>query len=113
MKPIDCRLEEWGSWSVCTAQCAGGQKYRSRKYVEGISGKGCEDSLKEVTGCNEDPCEADRNCEWGDWTDFGDCSVTCGGGYRSRDRHVKLDQAPRRTAEDNNLLWGNPSVRSM
>ena len=41
-------------------------------------------------GCNDTPCAAVVNCQWGQWSDFGACSRECGGGTKTRFRHVDV-----------------------
>lgn len=39
-----------------------------------------------VFNCTEDPCNVD--CEWGSWSEWSQCSVSCGSGQRSSRRTV-------------------------
>ncbi|KAL1006349.1 hypothetical protein UPYG_G00071200, partial [Umbra pygmaea] len=39
-----------------------------------------------VLNCTEDPCDAD--CEWGSWSEWTPCSVSCGSGQRTSSRAV-------------------------
>ena len=32
------------------------------------------------------------NCEWNDWQ-YGECSKTCGGGYRTNNRTKRIEEA--------------------
>ena len=53
----DCVQEEWSEWSVCSAECDGGEQARIRPILTPASGGGlaCE-ATEETLACNEDPC---------------------------------------------------------
>jgi len=91
----DCALSYWSSWTACSVTCGGGQKYRTREVESSASGggEGCKANLKEVESCNVDPCVEPIDCVWGEWTEYGACSASCGGGQKVRDREIV--QAPR------------------
>jgi len=93
--PIDCKLSEWEKWSSCSHPCGGGQKMRSRKILEHpqYQGKDCPTGLDEVAPCNMESCETPSDCQTGDWTPWGECSATCGGGEKHRSR--KIEKASR------------------
>ncbi|CAD7963524.1 unnamed protein product [Amoebophrya sp. A25] len=96
--PKDCLLNEWSSWSECTASCGGGVKQRSRKVATwpAYGGKGCDGVLEEVADCNEELCKEDQppkelppvNCEMSPWDEWGACSAECGEGQRTRKREI-------------------------
>jgi len=84
--PQDCELDQWGAWSSCSRSCGSGFSHRTRipKVLEQFGGKGCEEHRVEEIGCHLRPCP--RNCQWSFWGDWQSCSVTCGGGNRTRKR---------------------------
>ncbi len=88
--PVDCVMSEWSSWGQCTSKCGGGSQTRSRTVLTPPSngGKPCEGQLSEVQGCNNQVCTGAVDCEWGEWHHWGACSKHCGGGQKSRFRHV-------------------------
>ena len=53
----DCVEGEWGEWSVCSAECDGGEETRTRPIVTEASGDGlaCGDT-EEMRPCNEEAC---------------------------------------------------------
>ena len=55
--PLDCRLEEWGDWSACSAECAGGAHTRKRGVIEYDAYGGVEcGNTTETLPCNLFPC---------------------------------------------------------
>jgi len=83
--PVDCKVDDWGGWSDCSADCGGGAQSRSReKTVEPeFKGNPCPEQT-ESRECNGFACNAD--CELKDWTDWSLCSKACGGGHQERTR---------------------------
>ena len=79
--PVDCVVSDWSDWSDCTATCGGGTQFRTRTVlVEPANGGAACPVLEEQRACNEEPC-----CD-NDWYigEFGECSVSCGGGEQTR-----------------------------
>jgi len=88
--PIDCKWEEWKSWGACSAACGNGTHARRRgKALEAkYGGKDCEGIGVEQGPCIQQECVVD--CQWGEWTAWPACSVTCGGGITERNRTVSV-----------------------
>jgi len=91
---VDCLMNEWEDWTRCTVSCGGGQMERKRtiKVPAVNGGTPCSDSLCATAPCNTEPCEPVfcQKCEWGPWSDWGDCSK-CGG---QRWRHRSIETLP-------------------
>jgi len=81
---VNC-VGSWGDWSACSAACGGGKKSRTYAVTIPASGNGnaCIKQNGEIdeVNCNSDPCPIDCVGEWGSW---GDCSLPCGGGVKTR-----------------------------
>uniref|UniRef100_A0A7S4QQI0 Spondin-like TSP1 domain-containing protein n=1 Tax=Alexandrium monilatum TaxID=311494 RepID=A0A7S4QQI0_9DINO len=83
--PIDCKLNQWGSWGRCSASCGGGRKSRTRtKEPAQHGGRRCTGETTEEIDCNLSPCPV--NCKFDEWDNWGTCSATCGGGKHERVR---------------------------
>lgn len=81
--PVDC-AGEWGQWGDCTLPCGGGTQARNYVVLQEAQHGGavCADhDTSESQACNPDLCpppppEAE-DCV-GSWSDYGECSHTCG-----------------------------------
>lgn len=89
--PDDCEWGEWTKWGACTAECGGGQekRHRSIKKPPAEGGRPCVGPSKEAIACNTRSCSVSEDCEFGDWSSWGECPVTCGGGEQKRARSIK------------------------
>lgn len=87
--PVDCVLSAWSDWTTCSQICGSGSRTRSRKITVAPAngGKQCEASL-ETQVCNTNPCAVD--CKVTEWSQWSECSATCGGGKQSRLRKVAV-----------------------
>eukprot|EP00440_Ansanella_granifera_P040941 gb/GFBE01044393.1/.p1 GENE.gb/GFBE01044393.1/~~gb/GFBE01044393.1/.p1 ORF type:complete len:1636 (+),score=289.78 gb/GFBE01044393.1/:1-4908(+) len=88
----DCQLSQWTYWTDCSTTCGQGIRKRFRDVLSQPleTGMGCNAMLEEVNGCFDNPPCASQDCEWGYWTQWSDCSRSCDGGQRSRQRSVFL-----------------------
>eukprot|EP01128_Nolandella_sp_AFSM9_P010411 TRINITY_DN718_c0_g1_i1.p1 TRINITY_DN718_c0_g1~~TRINITY_DN718_c0_g1_i1.p1 ORF type:complete len:865 (+),score=138.88 TRINITY_DN718_c0_g1_i1:49-2643(+) len=78
----------YGSWSQCSADCDGGTQRRDYTVTQEQEGNGdpCPAEYEERT-CNEHLCDVD--CE-GEYSDYGDCSESCGGGVQYADYQISV-----------------------
>eukprot|EP00929_Paragymnodinium_shiwhaense_P022475 TRINITY_DN14355_c0_g1_i1.p1 TRINITY_DN14355_c0_g1~~TRINITY_DN14355_c0_g1_i1.p1 ORF type:complete len:1588 (-),score=276.87 TRINITY_DN14355_c0_g1_i1:155-4918(-) len=88
----DCQLSEWENWEDCSRSCGGGQKHKHRKVIAYPSshGKVCDDdgALMKIVPCNTQPCQAEKDCQVGDWQAWSSCDSKCGSGQHHREREI-------------------------
>merc|ERR1712227_822162 len=85
---IPSKWSEWTEFGDCSATCGESARYRTRYCIPGNMGDVCEGSILDTQDClAEDLVPACIPYEWSDWSDFGECSATCGeNSVRSRSR---------------------------
>jgi hypothetical protein len=90
--PIDCKMSDWTAHTECTLSCGGGEQDWKREVViaPAFGGVTCPRDWDKTEPCNEDPCPID--CVWGQWSAWGACSVTCGGGQKVATRAIAIER---------------------
>lgn len=91
IEAVDCQWYDWSPWSFCTKSCGGGVSKRKRTVAvkETTGGHPCEGDEEDLGRCNDVDCPLD--CQWGDWTSWSDCTASCDGGVRQREKPVILE----------------------
>nr|XP_026691172.1 hemicentin-1-like isoform X1 [Ciona intestinalis] len=90
--PVNCRWENWLTWSSCSTSCGGGVQTRARNYARVAScGGTCVGESEETRACNTACCPVD--CVWDSWASYGTCSASCGGGRQGRERVILVNAA--------------------
>ena len=82
---VACELSAWGSWSKCSASCAGGGQLRKRALTKG-SAKQCGSTLQtRICATHACPVDCIHHKHWAAWSA---CSKTCGSGALTRTRDI-------------------------
>ena len=89
--PINCQWASWTDWGQCSETCGNGSKTRTREkaQVAMYNGEDCQGNNTEIKECNLKQCPID--CQWTSWTNWGQCSETCGHGSKTRTRGKAQD----------------------
>uniref|UniRef100_A0A7M5XCK5 SUEL-type lectin domain-containing protein n=1 Tax=Clytia hemisphaerica TaxID=252671 RepID=A0A7M5XCK5_9CNID len=85
--PVDGKWTEYSEFGECSASCGGGSQKRTRSCTNPApahGGKECEGSDEDERECGTDPCPVDG--KWTEYSEFGECSASCGGGSQKRTR---------------------------
>ncbi|KAJ4938057.1 hypothetical protein JOQ06_002683 [Pogonophryne albipinna] len=91
--PSSCVVTEWAEWDPCSATCGLGMRRRERMVkMPPIDGSMCKTEVAEVEKCMMPECYS-FPCMLSPWSDWTECSVTCGRGLRTRQRMLKSDPA--------------------
>jgi hypothetical protein len=84
--PVDCAVGGWSGFSACSSECGGqGRQVRNRVVTVNAANGGAQcPPLSESQNCANN-C---FNCDVSQWTTFGGCSKSCGGGMQTRSRAI-------------------------
>uniref|UniRef100_A0A3Q2CH68 SCO-spondin n=1 Tax=Cyprinodon variegatus TaxID=28743 RepID=A0A3Q2CH68_CYPVA len=84
---VDGHWSNWTPWGQCSVSCGAGLQSRYRfcsSPQQSGSGLPCLGSRREDRVCISSPCDVDGG--WSQWTDWTECTKSCGGGVQSRRR---------------------------
>eukprot|EP00929_Paragymnodinium_shiwhaense_P050191 TRINITY_DN25294_c0_g2_i1.p1 TRINITY_DN25294_c0_g2~~TRINITY_DN25294_c0_g2_i1.p1 ORF type:complete len:1607 (+),score=365.13 TRINITY_DN25294_c0_g2_i1:131-4951(+) len=95
----DCEVSSWAQWGDCSSSCFG-VRYRNRVIQKAVRGRGrpCPTTpMRETESCHPlagHDAAADclpakkQDCALSAWSDWSQCTRSCGGGQRDRKRHI-------------------------
>merc|ERR1719217_559632 len=92
--PIDCVVDEWSEYGICSKDCGGGIQSRIRRAITEAEhgGEPCGD-LSETIECNVFAC--DMPCELEpEWSEWGPCSKECDSGITVQSKGVMKPGGP-------------------
>nr|XP_026692083.1 A disintegrin and metalloproteinase with thrombospondin motifs adt-1-like isoform X2 [Ciona intestinalis] len=85
--PRSCVRPSWSNWSAWSQDCpscGAGTRTKTRSCTNGVVGDpGCDGSATMTGSCPNNPCSSGS---WGDYQQWSTCTVSCGGGTRTRTR---------------------------
>lgn len=83
--PVNGQWNPWSAWSTCSVSCGGGIRKSTRTCTEvAHGGKPCVGDTEKTEGCNDFACPVDG--KWTKWGAWEECTVSCGGGTKTRER---------------------------
>ena len=93
--PVHCEVGAWGkdpTKRACSKSCGMGKQAMTRPVLidPKHGGNKCPPTAKEIT-CNPEACPVD--CQVGEWTNLGQCSLSCGGGLQPQTRKITTNVA--------------------
>ncbi|XP_054160513.1 spondin-1-like isoform X4 [Oppia nitens] len=104
---VSCDTTSWTEWGECSAVCGKGFRTRSRKFMNRMARKLCNQvELDEKDVCMgsqiqcQEPEEIDPKCSVTQWSEWTPCTVTCGKGVKIRTR---LYMSPRQSSNMCNI----------
>ena len=85
--PVDCVQTAWSGWTSCSLTCGTGSQMRTRSIttMSQHGGVACAHASEERV-CSSQACPID--CMVTDWSGWGDCTASCGGGAQTRSRSI-------------------------
>ncbi|KAL8625610.1 hypothetical protein ACOMHN_043885 [Nucella lapillus] len=83
--PVNGYYQAWSPWGACSLSCGGGIQHRNRSCVmPKYGGQPCRGAASQNQACNTHHCPVDGY--YLDWSNWSQCSQTCGGGAQWRSR---------------------------
>ncbi|OII75474.1 TSP1 domain-containing protein [Cryptosporidium ubiquitum] len=81
-----CQYSDWVAWSECSVTCGSGTSVRTRKLITAnYFAESCIETFQ-LKNCKGVSCATD--CILTEWSDWNDCSTTCGVGNQISTRSI-------------------------
>ncbi|XP_064364124.1 SCO-spondin-like [Dromaius novaehollandiae] len=93
---VDGGWSPWGPWTPCAGGCRAGTQLRARQCSNPVpqgGGRGCRGQSQQQRACPTDGTCAEEE-PWDEWSPWGPCSVSCGGGEQMRSRTCRQRECP-------------------
>ncbi|XP_062577388.1 coadhesin-like isoform X1 [Saccostrea cucullata] len=77
---------DWSGWTSCSVTCGDGKEHRQRHCNNPPplnGGRACSGHRKGTRHCHQPQCITAIDGGWGTWSQWGHCSVKCGGGEKA------------------------------
>ncbi|PVD30149.1 hypothetical protein C0Q70_09411 [Pomacea canaliculata] len=83
-----CSVFQWGPWGDCSVTCDGGQRQRSKIFLDDRTARDCQNTnVYEFEPCGDCMCDTISPSEWSDWSPCkNDLQTDCGWGSQERSR---------------------------
>jgi hypothetical protein len=86
---VDCVVSAWSTYTVCSKSCATGSQIKTRTVItQAAYGGVTAPTLSSTRLCNANPCPV--NCMLSPWATWSACSLSCGGGTKTKHRSIVI-----------------------
>ncbi|XP_057292316.1 coadhesin-like [Hydractinia symbiolongicarpus] len=111
--PVNGGYSNWSEYGTCSVRCGGGSQERTRTCTNPSPKHGGLDCTRlgpssSTRVCNQQPCPV--NGGYSNWSEYGTCSVRCGGGSQERTRTC-TNPSPKHGGLDCTRLGPSSSTR--
>jgi hypothetical protein len=107
--PVDCKMSHWAQWSQCTKTCGlcTRRRFRHPVVMGQYGGQNCDESTVDTERKQEEEIELRAcpiPCKLSDWTEWSECTATCGMCVQRQSRRIEEYEQHRGTPCSNHRL---------